>query len=201
MSIDKNFYVNMDVSMDKIRGHLTYLSPFLESIVRRVTNKDLAMLEVGIGTGACCSFLEAIGYAHSFGIDIEPEIIYFYNQKVRPLLNSNVGVKVANAFNLFEVKKNIDMDIGCVYHQGLFEHFSEEDVNLLIKHHLEVTDLYFIFAVPIEGHVRDANEYDPEEVHHSLEWWLALTKNYKLYEYGVFGVDINKHQAYFVFSK
>lgn len=196
--MDENFYVNLRLTSKEMDGHVKYLKPYLDAVERRMPNKESPLLEVGIGTGAGLSYFDLHGYVNSFGVDNNRELIKRFRNELAYKFRTKARVKYADAFDLSEIK-NLLGRVDCIYHQGLLEHFSDEDVDRMINHHIEITSGYVIFAVPIEGY-SDNGDYDPDEVHYPLEWWMNKLNKFVIYEYGVFGVDVNKHQAYFVIS-
>jgi len=197
--MDNNYYVNLNLTSEEMKGHLIYLKPYLDTILRRVPNLNATLLEVGIGTGACLSYFETGGYVNTFGIDNNEALVHRFRNELSRKFKTNAQVKFGDAFYLSEITKELH-PITCIFHQGLLEHFSDDQVSELLRHHTEVVSHYVIFAVPIEGY-SDDGEYDPDEVRHTLEWWLEKLSPFVLYEYGVFGVDVEKNQAYFVISK
>jgi 2-polyprenyl-3-methyl-5-hydroxy-6-metoxy-1,4-benzoquinol methylase len=197
---DKDLYLNIDINVEMAKGHLKYLKPYLDAINRRMDNPNYPILEIGIGTGLCSIYLGQLGYTNVFGVDIEPEIVERFNKETKHLFESEASVFVGDAFDLTALKNNLG-GVVCIHHQGLLEHFKVSDIIRMLDHQVQITDGYVIFAVPLEGH-KDKSEYDPDEIRWSLEKWLALINSkYLLFEYGVFGVDADKHQAYFVINK
>jgi SAM-dependent methyltransferase len=197
---NKDLYLNIDINVEMAKGHLKYLKPYLDAVHRRVENPNYPILEIGIGTGLCSVYLGQLGYTSVYGIDIEPEIVTRFNDETKQLFDSQAQVIVGDAFDLSEIRNNMG-GIACIHHQGLLEHFNVSDIIRMLDHQVRMTSGYVIFAVPLEGH-KDESEYDPHEIRWPLEKWLALINSkYLLFEYGVFGVDANKHQAYFVINK
>lgn len=199
MSMDKELYLTIDINEKMADGHIKYLEPYLNTIKRRI-DPNSVILEIGIGTGLCGIHFESVGYKHVFGVDIEPDIVKRFIEETAPKFRSNVQVKMADAFNLESVNRDLQNSISCIYHQGLLEHFSEEKVREMLDYHVRISRGYVIFAVPIEGHIGHG-KYDKDEEHWSLSKWVKFLKRYVLFEYGVFGVDIDKHQAYFVITR
>jgi len=197
---NKDLYLNIDINVEMAKGHLKYLKPYLDAISRRVDNSKYPILEIGIGTGLCSVYLGQLGYTSVHGIDIEPEIVDRFHNETKILFNSDVKIFVGDAFDLSEIKHSLG-GISCIHHQGLLEHFKVTDIIKMLDHQVQISDGYVIFAVPLEGH-KDESEYDPHEIRWPLEKWLALINSkYLLFEYGVFGADVDKHQAYFVINK
>jgi len=196
--MDKEYYYNLEITKDMAIGHIEYLRPYLDAIIRYVKNKEAPILEVGIGTGLCSIYLNQVGYVNVFGIDNnELTIEKFYRTK--NMFITDVEVAYADAFNLTDVKEELGI-IQCVHHQGLLEHFPEEDIYGLLDHHIEITDDVVVFAVPLDSY-KDEYEYDENENRWPLEKWLEIVSKYRLFEYGVFGIDHNHDQAYFVLGK
>lgn len=200
MSMDKELYLTIDINEKMANGHIKYLGPYLNAIIRRI-DLNSVILEVGIGTGLCGIYFESMGYKQVFGIDIEPDIVKRFVEETAPKFGSTVQVKRADAFNLESVNRDLNDSIVCIYHQGLLEHFSEKRIREMLDHHVKITKDYVVFAVPIEGYKETiGKKYDEDEEHWPLSKWVKFLKRYKLFEYGVFGVDVNKHQAYFVIN-
>lgn len=199
MSMDKELYLTIDINKEMADGHIEYLKPYLYTILRRI-GLECVILETGIGTGICGIYFESMGYKHVLGIDIEPDIIKRFVEETAPKFESTVQVRVADAFDLDDINKDLQNSISCIYHQGLLEHFSEEKIRKMLDYHVKIAKDYVIFAVPIEGHVGHG-KYDKDEEHWPLSKWIKFLKRYVLFEYGVFGVDIEKNQAYFVIKK
>jgi len=197
---NKDLYLNIDINVEMAKGHLKYLKPYLDVINRRVDHRDHSILEIGIGTGLCSIYLEQLGYTNVSGIDIESEIVERFNAETKHLFESSANIFVGDAFDLTTIRNNFGV-INCIHHQGLLEHFEVKDIIRMLDHQVQIANNYVIFAVPLEGH-KDESEYDPHEIRWSLEKWLALINSkYLLFEYGVFGVDADKHQAYFVINR
>ena len=197
---NKDLYLNIDINVEMAKGHLKYLKPYLDAINRRVDKPHYPIIEMGIGTGLCSIYLEQLGYTNVFGIDIEQDIVDRFHRETKVLFGSNAQIFVGDAFDLSAIRNDLG-SIACIHHQGLLEHFEVADIIRMLDHQVQITDGYVIFAVPLEGH-KDESEYDPHEIRWPLDKWLALINSkYLLFEYGVFGVDADKHQAYFVINK
>lgn len=197
---NKQMYLDLKIDVEMARGHIKYLKPYLDAIDRAAGNPDTPILEIGIGTGLCSIYLGQKGYKLVFGIDLEPEIVDKFNEETKPLFNSHVQVIAADAFDLHQIKKDLRF-IKCIHHQGLLEHFSEDEIIKMLNHHTEISDDCVVFAVPLLGHV-DESEYDPDEIRWSLDEWVKFLKeHYRFFEYGAFGFDHGHDQAYFIIGQ
>ena len=200
MSTDKDFYVNLKIDNEMASGHVLYLMPYLDAISRRMTWEDnvLPALEVGIGTGLCSIYLEQYKDLKVLLVDNERDIIDKFKNVTKPFMCSNAMVGHADAFDLLDIPRRIGSNIGLIHHQGLLEHFEDEDVYKMLKHHTKMSQSYVIFAIPIVGH--EDSEYDPDEVRKSFDWWLSFLNgnDFIVFECGMFGMDNSTDQAYFV---
>ena len=200
--MDKQMYLDLEINTEMAEGHIKYLMPYIDAIIRRTLgeNNPHPAMEVGIGTGLCSIFLEKNIKMDVVAIDKEREIVDKFKNFTKPYFDSHVKVGVYDTFDLTQAREKLG-HIGVIHHQGLLEHFSEEDTVKILDHQLEICEQYVVFAVPIIGH-KDS-EYDHSEVRKSFDWWVDFLddNDYLLYEAGMFGMDAESNQAYFVIKK
>jgi len=110
------------------------------------------------------------------------------------------GLGTGNAFDMDGFKRDIGVDV--IHHQGLLEHFSEEEARELLALQTEWAR-FVIFCVPTDKYERTPREmeYSPDQNMWPFERWLEMADSFRLYEYGVFGIDLKKEQCFFTIGK
>lgn len=161
MSWDK--YYEQEVTIPKLLSNLYGQKEFLAEIVER--GKD-QILEIGTGTGAMSIFLAWLGFSVT-SVDINSKIIELAKQVARKL-NARVTFEVADAFHL----PFPDNSFSLVFHQGLLEHFSDEQIHELIREHLRVAS-QVILSVP--NHWYPRRDFGDERLMTKAQWERILS--------------------------
>lgn len=133
--------------------------------------KPKSILEVGCGTGLMSIFLSMLGYEIT-ALEGDDKVI----KKAKDLskkFNGKVKFIKGDAFKL-PFKTN-EFDVA--FHQGLLEHFSDEEIYRLIDEQLRVSKTV-IFSVPNNNYPQ--KDFGNERLLSKDHWDNFLKKNYKL---------------------
>ena len=118
------------------------LQKFIQTILAFVPRNE-SILETGFGSGMTSFLLADLGYQVT-AIDIESELVDELKRRTKGL--TNLTVRRADMFNLpFE-----DDSFYAVIHEGVLEHFSDEEIGKALEEQKRVTKRYIIFDVPNE---------------------------------------------------
>ena len=112
---------------------------FFEELVKDCPK---TFLEVGCGTGAMSYGLSRICDAKGVSVDNDKKIVEALNQK----LKGYTQLKIIEG-DAFKLPKNWNKKFDLVFHQGLLEHFSNEDIVKIVAENLRVGKRV-IFSVP-----------------------------------------------------
>jgi SAM-dependent methyltransferase len=116
------------------------LEKFIRTILAFVPRSG-TILETGFGSGTTSVLLADLGYQVT-AIDIGAELVDELRGRARNLANLNV--LRADMFNLpFQ-----DDSFYAVIHQGVLEHFGDEEISKALQEQKRVTRRYIIFDVP-----------------------------------------------------
>lgn len=120
-----------------------YSAELFEEILKR---KPKTILEVGSGTGAMGIFLSLLGFDVT-SIDNDKKMVESCKE-ANKRFNSKVKFEFGDAFKL---KGKYDL----VFSQGIFEHFSNEEIRRLLDQQLKTAKKHILISVP--------NSYYPEK--------------------------------------
>lgn len=100
-------------------------------------------LEVGVGTGYLSIHLSRQG-VEAVGIDLDEDIV---DQAIlaNAVLGGGARFGVGDAFELSRLLNGQRFNV--IFHQGLLEHFSDEDIRRLLEEQIAIGD-YVLFSVP-----------------------------------------------------
>jgi ubiquinone/menaquinone biosynthesis C-methylase UbiE len=131
-------YYPQTLSMETMLGNLVGHREFLAEVFR---NPQTKILEVATGTGSMAFFGSWFGFDVT-GIDINPEIIR-RAQDLASRFKTETKFVVADTFSLPFTDEAFDT----VFHQGLAEHFSDEEIVAMLTEQLRVAKRV-VFSVP-----------------------------------------------------
>ncbi len=120
--------------LHELESHTELFSSIMEE-------KPVKILEVGVGSGRMSIFLSWLGF-DVIGMDNNPKIVKIATQ-TKKNLNGSASFQAADAFNLPYKNNTID----CVFSQGFFEHFHDDEIIHLLNEELRVAKTV-IFSVP-----------------------------------------------------
>ncbi len=151
------------------------------------------ILEVGTGTGYMAIYLSKLGIPVS-AVDNDMEILE-NSRWANQILEGSAEFILCDAFELETRFKDEKFDL--VFHQGLFEHFSDDEIRTMIDQQLQVADR-IICSVP--------SKYYPEQDYGnerllSTDQWRGILMPYQgsIKEIGYFGhTEKTKEHVHFV---
>lgn len=156
-------YYQTPLSLEGLLGNLYGQKEFLLTIVDSPAKK---LLEVGTGSGGMSLFFSWLGRDVT-AIDLDPEVIAKAKTEVARF-NGRVTFEVADAFKLPYPDQSFDL----VFHQGLLEHFSDNDIHRLLGEQLRVAK-QVVFSVPNKYYPR--KDYGNERLMSQAEWERILS--------------------------
>lgn len=131
-------YYQKEITADLFIRNLYGQREFLNTIIESKTRK---ILEVGAGTGTMSVFLSNLGFEVTT-LDNDSKILEIA-QQVKDKFNGQNYLQKGDAFKLPFADNSFDL----VFHQGLLEHFKDDDIHRLLTEHLRVAPIV-IFSVP-----------------------------------------------------
>jgi len=131
-------YYSHNLTTDLYIRNLYGQREFLSAIVN---SKPQTVLEIGAGTGTMSVFLSTLGI-NVTTLDNDSRVLEVAKQAKQIFGGQNQLVK-GDAFKLPFADNSFDI----IFHQGLLEHFSDEDIHNLLKENLRVAKTV-IFSVP-----------------------------------------------------
>lgn len=132
-------YMPEHCTLPYMHSHLTNMSFFIDTCQRYFGGKRI--LEIGTGTGIIAVYFSQLGYDVT-GLDYEFEIVR-RNRRMGRQFGSEANFLQGDMFALPFPEGSFDAG----YHQGLMEHFDEEDIVRSIKHQADICRRV-IFTVP-----------------------------------------------------
>lgn len=144
--------------------------PMFKSIFDQKPKK---ILEVGTGTGSMSIFLSYLGFKVT-SLDNDLEVL----KKARALsrnFNGKVKFQFGDGFKMAFGNGSFDV----VFHQGLLEHFSDEQIYKLLDEQLRVS-VAVVLSVP--NNLYPKKDFGDERLLSKKEWERKLKKRYELIE-------------------
>jgi len=136
--MDWNKYYQAPLTLEGMLGNLYGQKEFLFEINNSGAKK---LLEVGTGSGAMSIFLSWLGLDVT-GVDIDPKVVDKATTENQQF-NGHAHFAVADTFRLPYPDQSFDL----IFHQGLFEHFSDTEIHQMLTEQLRVAKRV-IFSVP-----------------------------------------------------
>jgi 2-polyprenyl-3-methyl-5-hydroxy-6-metoxy-1,4-benzoquinol methylase len=158
MMANWNQYYSTPLTLDGIIRNLYGQKDFLSAIY---DSNAKTLLEVGVGSGAMSIFFSWVGLAVT-GIDADAQVV----QKVQAesaRLNGRAKFEVADTFQLPYPDQSFDL----IFHQGLLEHFSDEEIHRMLKEQLRVARRV-AFSVPNRWYPR--RDFGNERLMSRAQW-------------------------------
>lgn len=131
-------HYNKHIDIDGYIRNLYGQRDFLIAIVNDCPKK---ILEIGAGTGTMSIFLSQLGI-EVVTIDNDPAVLTMATQ-IKQHLGGKNTLTEADAFKL----PFSDQSFDAIFHQGLLEHFSDNEIRQLLKEHLRVAPTVWL-SVP-----------------------------------------------------
>ncbi len=156
-------YYRAPLTLEGLLGNLYGQRDFLIEIVSSHPNK---VLEVGTGSGGMSIFLSWLGIS-IVGIDIDPEVV---NKAILEAnqLHSPAKFEVADTFQLPYGENAFDL----IFHQGLLEHFSDDDIRRMLTEQLRVARRV-VLSVPNSWYPR--KDFGDERLMSKHRWESILS--------------------------
>jgi len=160
-----------DYYEDKLDSYDEYIKAphirkFLNNILSRWSGGNI--LEVGTGTGYMSIWLsKACPYSKIIAVDKNEQILK-RAASINGTLNGKALFSRCDAFKLEHTFKDEKFDV--VFHQGLLEHFNDDDIVQLLSQQLN-TARYVIFSVPSKFYPRQ--DFGDERLM-DIEEWLKI---------------------------
>jgi len=168
-----NKYYQAPLTLEGLLGNLHGQKEFLSEIYSSGSRK---ILEVGTGSGAMGIFFSWLGLEVT-SIDIDPEVINRARRE-SDRFNGHAKFEVADALHLPYPNDSFDL----VFHQGLLEHFSDEDIHKILGEQLRVARRV-ILSVPNQWYPQ--KDFGDERLMSKSQWdrLLAPFRIVKSYYY------------------
>jgi len=160
-------YYNKDVKINEFLGNLYSHKEFLTCILNYEPKK---VLEIGCGTAGMSIFLSYLGLDIT-AIDNDKNLLKKQKEIIKKF-NSRVNLQYADAFSLPFKDNSFDL----VFHQGFFEHFSNQEIYKLLKEQLRVSKIV-VFSVP--NNFYPQKDFGNERLM-SKKQWEEILKDFKL---------------------
>ena len=177
---DWSDYYNQNITPDMYIRNLYGQREFLTAIADAKAKK---ILEIGAGTGTMSIFLSQLGFQVTT-LDNDHKILEVAKLAKEKFSGQN-EIVYGDAFKLPFADNSFDL----IFHQGLLEHFSNEDIHRLLEEHLRVASTV-IFSVP--NNYYSKKEFGDERLMSKPTWENIL----KLYN-----VEISQNYALKFFPK
>lgn len=156
-------YYDQHLTVESLLGNLYGQREYLGEISRSGAK---SILEVGTGSGGMAIFLSWLGFEVT-SIDIEQGVLDKAQQEV-DRLNGKVSLVKADGFKMpFK-----DQEFDLIIHQGLLEHFSNQEIVDLITEQLRVAKRV-LFSVP--NHLYMRKDFGNERLMDKAAWEQILS--------------------------
>lgn len=154
---------------------------FVKEIMDRAKPGD-KLLEIGFGTGYTAIYLAKQGYDVN-AIDISSKLVV---KAAAEALRRDVSVMFWGG-DMFDMPLSMFKDIGrkfkVIYHQGVLEHYSDEDIVKALKLQFPLCE-YLIFSVPSDHY---STQDFGDERFLTIDQWKEILKDFEVvnsYYYG-----------------
>lgn len=170
--VKKYGHIIMDDAM--LRDSLRNDDVFIR-VVKRYVKPGKKILEVGCGLARTAISLSRAGYCVT-AIDNDKNIL-----RVAQINCFNYGKSIRlRLMDMFELSKYVKRrQFDLVTHGGVLEHFSDNQINILLDAQLRIAPLV-IFSVPVESK-RNDKYFRKDEMGHRYLWtkneWVSFLKN------------------------
>lgn len=131
------------------------------------------ILEVGSGTGLMSTFLSYLGFDVT-SLDNNPRVLTNAKKLVKKF-NGKVKFVLADAFKIPFADNSFDL----CFHQGLLEHFEDNEIIKLLNEQLRVGKTV-VLSVPNDSYPQ--KDFGNEKLLPSRFWEELLKKNFKILE-------------------
>lgn len=136
--------------------------------IKKFTPKDGKILEIASGSGLSSVLMADLGYEVTC-TDIDDDLLKTIREKFHSIKN----LKIENC-NMFEADKQYSKEFNSIIHQGVLEHFEDEEIIEILNRQKNIAD-FIIFDVPNDKRVEKIQEYGNERFL-SIEHWTNLIK-------------------------
>ena len=160
-------YYDRQITIPALLSNLYGQKEFLAEIIKRARGQ---VLEVGAGTGAMSIFLAWLGLDVT-SIDTDENVISSARQTASQF-NAKAKFEVADTFNLPYPDQSFDI----IFHQGLLEHFSDEEIHKMLDEQLRIAK-QVVLSVP--NHLYPRRDFGNERLMNK-ERWETILKPYKI---------------------
>jgi trans-aconitate methyltransferase len=158
----QSFFDTFNVYTNSVR-----LRYFIDMISKYAKDSEKPLIELGSGSGATAKILSELGYSVS-ATDIDDLVI----DRLKRYLGTGFD-EIAHGQIFKTDMRNIDVEdsaYSVALHQGLLEHFSDEEIVDALREQGRVAD-YVVFDVPNN---RDNEQHYGDERFLSLSHWTSL---------------------------
>lgn len=132
---------------------------FIKEILK-VTNEQSWLLELGAGSGYTAIAVRFSNRKRVIASDIDPDVI----QGIKDL-GSVIDVRSVDMFNT----RLPDGSLGCIFHQGVLEHFSDEQIVDTLREQARVAK-WIVFDVPNGRRFNRTREHGDERFLMVRKW-------------------------------
>lgn len=151
-------YYSSGVDVDLYLRHLYGQREFLAAIAK---DRPQKILEVGAGTGTMSIFLSQLGIAVST-LDNDSQILK-QAEVVKEKFGGRNQILLGDAFKL----PFPDLNFDAVFHQGLLEHFTNEQIQQILNEQLRVAPVVWL-SVPNQNYPR--HDFGNERLMPKSQW-------------------------------
>lgn len=170
------FYKNQ-VSFNFLVQNASCHLPMFDSILKEKPKK---ILEVGTGSGAMSVFLSYLGFKVT-SLDNDKKVLSNAKDLAKDF-NGKVNFVYGDGFKMDFQDNSFDL----AFHQGLLEHFSDEEIYSLLDEQLRVSKAV-VLSVP--NHRYPTKDFGNERLLSKEQWDKMLSSKYNLVE----SVEYNPH--------
>ena len=158
------YYEGTDADIGKFVGELCVHRKMIQEIS---ACRPQTALEIGCGTSRFSIFLSHLGVKVT-AADSDPGVLA-QARSLRAALNGKVDYLQADAFSLPFADSTFDV----CFHQGLMEHFSDEQIHTMLAEQLRVAGRV-VFSVPNNRY--PSREFGNERLLSSRQWERILAR-------------------------